>query len=316
MSSENDEIKVEFRKVASPANLSRESDVQVAQSPPEQKAMPVGDSERSEAETIRWLKSLDTHFVFFFGKYKSGKSVILASLLRSLRHGGGKGEFHPNIEKPFDRGAVLVSDLEGYMDDNRFPPRTKQGNVICVNGEFTPNDQRFADLDITFLEMSGEDLTEVAIQHDSVGSLPSHIDVYLKADGLPIVFILVSPWMEAAQDDKVIAQFLDYVKAASPKGHSANSRMFLLITQWDTYKGQATALEFAKANMKKTYNAIRSFRNIVNEYSVGRVVAVDKQPYIDPFNDEYPSRLWNQIYMTFTGRDLMKKSFFQWLFGK
>jgi len=55
---------------------------------------------------------------------------------------------------------------------------------------------------LTFLEISGEDLHKVEVAKG--GKLPDNVDIYFKADGLSMLFILVTTPQDASKDDTIM----------------------------------------------------------------------------------------------------------------
>ena len=282
-------------------------------------------NELTEVEQMEAIKDMKTNFVFFFGKPSSGKSAILSSIIYCLRQGnimsssgekiGGSLTVQNKLDD--DSGIILENIIHEQMKKRRFVDRTTAGSITYLGIEYTPDkSKKLPSIDVTFLEMSGEDLKKVEVNRDGLGKLPSNIDVFFKATEISLLFILTAHWKEAAADDQRTANFLEYLIRQNPD--LKKTRVILLISQWDKNpnKDKEGVNEFVKNKMKATYTLMEDSKNVVNEYSIGHVIELDKSPYIEKFNDIYPSQLWKFIYKSITGQDLDKKSFLDKLLEK
>jgi hypothetical protein len=270
----------------------------------------------------------DTHYVFFFGQQGSGKSVIIGSLLRSLNEGYSKGSFilnnadnikHTKCKELLHGGYKFAYKAHETLKQRRFMPRNDKGDLTLINGRFEPKNKGYADLNITFLDVAGEDLVEIDANHGE-GRLPDHINIFLKLSTLPLLIILVVPHDPTVENkpegytDRLMAQFLGAVNNRSTQDRLKKPRVMLLITQWDSYMGKYKndVETFAKEKLPTTYTLLNPNRDLISEYSIGRVIELTEgEPSIDPFYEEYPINVWNRIYETFTGKSLNKKPWWQ-----
>lgn len=269
----------------------------------------------------------DTHYVFFFGQQGSGKSAIIGSLLRSLNEGNSKGSFilnnagnmkHEGCKKLLSDGYSFAYKAHETLKQKSFMTRNDKGDLTVINGRFEPTIKGYNNLNITFLDMAGEDLAIIDANHGQ-GQLPDHINIFLKLSTLPLLIILVvphDPTVEGKSEgytDRLMAQFLEAVDNRSTQDKLRKPRVILLVTQWDSYTGkyQNNVTAFAKEKLRTTYALLNPERDLVSEYSIGRVVENEKDAWIESFHEEYPVRLWNRIYETFTGKSLNKKPWWQ-----
>lgn len=169
----------------------------------------------------------DTNYVFFFGIGQSGKSAILSTMLYHIST--KEGVLRPNRKAKNSQEAKLL--LENFRSNIRkgiLPNRTTKGEVNRLNFTFEPNNKsdKVRPINITFLEIAGEDLT--AIRRG--GSYADHIAKYLKAD-IPITFIIVTSYDNAHNDDTIINQFLEEIEYYGKDPKLLN--MILVISKWD-----------------------------------------------------------------------------------
>ncbi|PPK74908.1 hypothetical protein B0F87_107151 [Methylobacter tundripaludum] len=271
----------------------------------------------------------DTNYVFFFGQQGSGKSVIIGSLLRSLNEGkSNKGGFilnkgdnikHKGCKELLQEGYRFAYNAHEILKQKRFMARNDKGDLTIINGRFEPTIEDCNPLDITFLDVAGEDLIELDANHGQ-GKLPNHINIFLKLSTLPLLIILVVPHDPTIENkpegytDRLMAQFLETIDKRSSQDKLKKPRIMLLITQWDSYAGkyQNDVTAFAKTKLPSTYTLLNRNRDLISEYSIGRVIELTEgELSIDPFYEEYPIRVWNRIYETFTGKSLNKKPWWQ-----
>jgi hypothetical protein len=259
----------------------------------------------SEAEQINYLKGKRTHFIFLFGKQGVGKTAITASLIHYLASESEYG----NIEMGGDdTGRRLGARIRYLISTGRFPDRTNVGSLTEIDCRFDPAKSGLEELKFTLLEMSGEDLKLVDV-NEYDGKLPDNIDVFFKAEGLSMTFILVTSPDEARGDDQLMVNFLDYLINKSPVYR--HSRVLLLMSKWDEVKKKHpnTDLEkFIKENMRQTFRKINRPTNAYRHFSLGEVTEADGQPYISKYDETSPKMVFEWLYRTLTGRDV-----FGWL---
>jgi len=268
----------------------------------------------ARAELLRLLEaSEDKHFVFLFGSPAAGKTVVLGSVIQAMQRPEVQGRLfvHGAGDGYFKHGLALWEQLRRAFEKKQFPPRTKAGGTIQLHAQYKPpnNGNKSTPLDLVFLEMAGEDLKKVMITDQGGRNLPFHIGQFLRIPQLKIAFLITTPWQDASKDDAMIDDFLSFVNETAP--HLIENRIILLVTKWDTYSGgESTSIDdFVKQKMPRTYNKIAEKRNIIQPFSVGKIVPFDggEGDIIATFDYSASQRLFSRIYETFTGISSEKK---------
>lgn len=255
----------------------------------------------SELEQIKYLLSKDTNFVFLFGKPACGKTAITASIINYLNT---RCEFGRLEQTGNQTSRQLGETIRKAIAGGRFPDRTGIGNVFEVDCHFIPASNRahLSDLWFTFLEMSGEDLSEVSVSKS--GKLPSNIDVFFKAGTLSITFILVTPYNEVKDDDDLMVEFLDYINKKSPRFR--NARVLLLVSKWDNSNGRISVSDFLRQQMPQTFKKLSSSTNSYGVFTLGTVVdEVDEIPYIQEYDSASAKRVFKWLYETLENQTLV-----------
>jgi len=147
----------------------------------------------------------NTHYVFMFGYTGSGKSTVLTALNMYMRqhyrvilnHAGNQG------------GIRLMHQMMRDIEQGRFPQPTSIGQITEYDTAFRMNGE---DVNLTFLEMAGEDLKRVDVDSGEEG-LPDSVKAYLNCPGISISFLLVADYerVVARKEDKLILQFLSFL---------------------------------------------------------------------------------------------------------
>jgi hypothetical protein len=253
--------------------------------------------------------SYDKHFVFMFGSPASGKTAVLGSLIQAMQRPEAKGTLfvHGTTEDNyFKDGLALWNHIREAFEERRFPKRTLHGRTIQVLLQYRPP-YELPTLNLVFLEMAGEDLREVRITGQGDRDLPFHVGQFLRIPKLKLVFLLVTPWSDAAKDDATVDDFLSYVNSVA--SHLTENRFILLITKWDTKTG-ATPSDidtFLRQAMPKTYNKLAHKRNVIQPFSIGTVVQMPPEAggdIISSFDYKASQRLFARLYERCTGLSL------------
>ena len=254
----------------------------------------------SEQEQIRYLRDKATNFIFLFGKYAIGKTAITASLIHYLNTECHYG----SLEKRGNQeGQRLWEIIKQAIAQGRFPDRTGGENVFEVESLFVPSNNRkhLSKLPLTFLEMSGESLSEVSIRKS--GKLPSNIDLFFKAGNLSMTFIMVTSHEEAHEDDQLMVEFLDYIIQKSPRFR--DSRVLLLISKWDTYAGRGNVTDFLRTQMPNTFRRLARSTNAYGSFSLGTIEEqVDGRPFIQEYDSKPARDVFEWLYKTLTGKKI------------
>jgi hypothetical protein len=117
-----------------------------------------------------------------------------------------------------------------------------------------------------------------------------------------MVFILVTSHNDATRDDSLMVTFLDYI--INKDRRFQNSRILLLISQWDTFKGEIDLEDFIEKRMPLTYARLRNATNAFRGFSLGRIQIVDELPFIQEYDSEPAEKVFLWLYKTLTGSHL------------
>lgn len=266
-------------------------------------------------QNLRSLLTEEGNLVFLFGAPAAGKTSVLGSIIQAMQRPEAQGRLfvHGAGNSRFRRGLALWDRIRQCFDCKQFPSRTISGETIQLHAQYKP--QNSEPLDVIFLEMAGEDLKRVMITDKGDRSLPFHIDQFLRVRRLKMIFVIMSEWREAGNDDSLIDDFLAHLNETA--SHLIENRIVLLITKWDSNPaGGGTSIDaFVRKNMPKTYNKIAFARNIIQPFSIGKVIPFEDEggDIIASFDYLASQRLFARIYETFTGRasDPKKKKWWQ-----
>lgn len=241
----------------------------------------------------------ETNYVFIFGKPYVGKTVITTSIINYLSTESRHGLLRIKDNKV---GITFLDRAINFFRKQQFPERTVKGSLTEVDVEFLPFRKTKDKLALTFLEMSGEDLRQIEFGESSSNRLPTGIEVFLRAEGLSKIFILVTSHDEASNDDYLMAKFLDYIIANDQ--HFQNSRVLLLVSKWDTFIEKIGINDFLKSQMPLTYRKLHKNINAVAYFSIGKVSEIDGMPFIIKYDSKPAEKVFSWIYKTLTGKSL------------
>lgn len=264
------------------------------------------------------LKNKDSNFVFFFGDAGTGKSVILSAMLYYMR--SQAGVIRPKLGTPNTKDAqVLLSDFFENIRQGILPNRSDRDRVIRLDLVFEPNNKskKVSPINLTFLEMSGENHKEIK----RGGSYHSSIESYLNAN-IPLTFIIVTSYESAHKDDTLINEFLDELERKNKNLKSVNA--ILIVSKWDK-SGRTdvdsteeldsfiyerlpmTAQRIDTYGLSKTYFTIG---NIINSEGIDKINLLDlstakvlsKWLYrsIVGYDLDYEGTFWERIKFSFT----------------
>jgi GTPase SAR1 family protein len=207
-------------------------------------------------------KKKNTNYIFTFGNVGAGKSTLMAALVKFLSL---KAILHINDSNT--EGTNLLFDWIDKLDDNQFPERTRKGEIIEIDLGLEFSDNSVPSLQLTFLEMAGEDLNKVDIKDSKTGTFEQNFTEYIKQSK---AFIIVTDIDRAKKDDRLIMQFLNHL---SNRGADM-SLVGLVIAKWDMYKGDKDKKGFVSENMPMTLNWL--FSDTIEQaqvftFSIGKV---------------------------------------------
>lgn len=220
--------------------------------------------------TATEIKNKDSNFVFFFGTARSGKSVILSSMLYYLS--SQAGVLRPKLGTPNTKEAqVLLSDFFENIRQGILPSRTTRDQVIRLDLVFEPNNKskKVPAINFTFLETSGENHYEIR----RGGSYHSSIESYLNAN-VPLTFIIVTSYDTAHKDDTLINEFLDELERKGKNLRSVN--VILVVSKWDKSGRMEVADEdelnsFINERLSRTSQRIDTYGLTKTYYTIGNI---------------------------------------------
>jgi GTP-binding protein EngB required for normal cell division len=271
----------------------------------------------SELEQIKQLEEKQTNYVFLFGDKVVGKSTMVASMLNRI---SSDPDFEVEVLRSENNsaGTRYVLDFRDALKSKKFPNRTANEETFQLDVIFYKRDsngQRLGGTPLTFIDISGENLNKVSIKGD--GKFPDLVDIYFKADRIPMLFLLVTTPAKATEHDSLFNEFLDYIVSKDPKFRDSN--ICLVVTQYDRYKEYTNGLsieKFVKERMPLSYGRFLSKRNGFTYFSVGDVQDVKdengiSQPQIRRINEQFPLQLFEWIYETMRGEKLYPLTFLE-----
>ncbi|MFJ1430637.1 hypothetical protein ACILE2_07535 [Capnocytophaga canimorsus] len=255
-----------------------------------------------EGERVTNIKNKDSNFVFFFGTSASGKSVILSSMLYTLRT--KFGVIRPNKTTPNSQEAmVLLSDFFENIRQGILPQRTVRDQVTRMDLVFEPNNKskKVNPINLTFLETSGENHNEIR----RGGQYHSSISQYLKAE-IPISFIIVTSYNVAHKDDTIINDFL--FKLESEGKNLKNVNVVLVVSKWDLSGSQTPTGEeldfFIKERLPMTHQFLETNGMDKTYYTIGQLQNVGGNDKIIALNLDAAEILSKWLYRNITGVSL------------
>lgn len=174
-------------------------------------------SEKEEAKSTNSISSYEaprtheeildknTHYIFIFGYTGSGKSTVLTAINMYMRQ-------HYRVilnQMENQEGIRLVHEMMRGMEEGQFPQPTSIGTITEYDTAFSINGQT---VNLTFLEMAGEDLKKIDVETGDEG-LDPHVQSFLSCPGISISFLIVADYnrVMTRREDKLILQFLSYL---------------------------------------------------------------------------------------------------------
>ena len=161
--------------------------------------------ELKTAQTQEEILAKNTHYVFIFGYTGAGKSTVLTALNMYMR------QHHRVIlnQAGNQDGIRLMHQMMRDLETGHFPQPTSIGQITEYDTSFRMNGE---DVNLTFLEMAGEDLRKVDVDTGEEG-LPDSVKAYLHCPGISISFLLVADYdrVVARKEDRLILQFLSFL---------------------------------------------------------------------------------------------------------
>lgn len=274
----------------------------------------------------------DKNYVFVFGIPGSGKSFIIASLLKYMEQcdlGQSRLDVDQSTEtekKLYNRMIMSFSNPKDYRIESNATLDFNRFNII-----FTPKGNK-PEKTITFLDVSGE-ACQAIYQGDSskyTGELPDFLRVVLESD-INSTFLLVGELEDEDKkgnqppQDRILKAFYDKILDIQDK-EGKQYHKILLISKWDNIaknrRDEVSVVDYAKKHLPVTMNNFLAENhkgkvvNAITHYSVGEF----KGDRLIKFNEERPAVLFNSLYECFTGQPLKNpepfyKKAFRYLMG-
>lgn len=263
------------------------------------------------------LSSKDSNFVFFFGNASTGKSVILASMLYHMN--ARVGAIRPKRNSPNTKEAeVLLFDFLDNIRKGILPARTTVNQVTRLDMVFEPNNKskKVKPIDLTFLEMAGEDHMKIR----RGGTFHRSIEEYLNSD-IPLNFILVTDYNTAKEDDSLMFSFFNELERKGRNFKSVNA--ILVIAKWDKSGAMGVSSEehladYIQRNMPMTNQKMDTYGLSKTFYTVGSVEKNENgEDRLQELNLSTAKVLTNWLYESITNVSLdYEGTFWERLFGK
>ena len=272
------------------------------------------------------------NYVFLFGIPGSGKSYIIASLLKYMEQ-SDLGQSRLDLEKSndlekrlYNRMIMSFTDPKKYRIESNATLDFNRFNII-----FTPKGNK-PEKTITFLDISGE-ACQAIYQGDSskyTGELPDFLRVVLESD-INSTFLLISECQKDQPDnndipqDQIIKAFYDKILETQVR-ESRKYKKILLMSKWDNLpkneREETDVVEYIQEHLPATMsnflaeNHDNEILNAVTSYSVGDF----RGDRLIKFNEERPRVLFEFLYESISGQPLRKpesqlKKFYRYLMG-
>ena len=272
------------------------------------------------------------NYVFLFGIPGSGKSYIIASLLKYMEQ-SDLGQSRLDLEKSndlekrlYNRMIMSFTDPKKYRIESNATLDFNRFNII-----FTPKGNK-PEKTITFLDISGE-ACQAIYQGDSskyTGELPDFLRVVLESD-INSTFLLISECQKGQSDDnevpqdRIIKAFYDKILETQVR-ESRKYKKILLMSKWDNLpkneREEVDVVEYIQEHLPVTMsnflaeNHDNEILNAVTSYSVGDF----RGDRLIRFNEERPRVLFEFLYESISGQPLRKpesqfKKLYRYLMG-
>lgn len=269
--------------------------------------------------TFKSLQERKTNFVFLFGRPGSGKTAIISSLCHFMgTHPSGALEVR---NKSNQEGMFFLKEIFQKGREGLFLERTARNKITEIDLKYTPKKPKKS-MNLTFLEMSGEDLNKVELKRDHInggakgGILPDNIDIYLKCPRIKMVFLMVTEQSRAREDDVFMFEFLDYLRKKQKNFYKP--KVLLLVSKWDQYGGKYKndIGAFVASQMKLTNNLLTQIDGSISYYTVGDVIEVQNEQATEAMIAQFDARqadvVKRWLYQAITNRSIPKQGDSWW----
>ncbi|MEO1415398.1 MAG: hypothetical protein AAFW00_08970 [Bacteroidota bacterium] len=160
---------------------------------------------QGKVPTHEEILAKNTNYIFVFGYTGSGKSTALTAINMYMRQ-----HYRVILNQAENQDGIrLMHQMMRDIEEGYFPQPTSMGQITEYDTAFLMNG---TDVNLTFLEMAGEDLKRVDVDTGEEG-FSDAIKAYLTCPGITISFLIVADFdrVVARKEDKLILQFLSYL---------------------------------------------------------------------------------------------------------
>lgn len=279
------------------------------------------------------------HYILFFGTPNSGKSYIIASLIHYMNQ-CLSGTVRLNPERTTTKDELLFNQmLEMFRDHQKRLSRTATLDFYELNVIFEPKDLNLPMVEMSFIDASGENFNRALVgeREGQVGELPDSIDVILDSN-VNCKFAFVYDQSQRKQDRdadraspqvSVLRSLYDHVLELQSQKRKRFPKI-LLLSKADKisdetrkkYNDSAQAYALAEENELRGFaNGFFNEANTNNRIIFYRMGRFTKHDDITDFDEECPSRLFDWLYSSITGKLTRPQlswwqRFVNWLLGR
>jgi hypothetical protein len=196
------------------------------------------------------------------GSEGSGKTILITTLAKRF---GGIHQGRPALIAKDRATAMYVERIWGYLQNQEWPPSTRQGELASLTWEFIEGNVR---TDLKMVDLAGQDLRLLFSEgrvHDAA-SLPQQLGEivqYVRRSDIFILLVNLADFLGESNAEKRIATewtlrgLLDYVVS---QGQGAKHYAAIVFTQVDRYRATLSK----DANFDEM--AAKLFPNLYNAY--------------------------------------------------
>lgn len=263
---------------------------------------------------------------------QAGKSLLLSSLMYYAVKGANTPfRLFQEEDFPFDKGRIAANQMIKYFDEGSLYDPTQEGTLDLLGVTIQPNDPKSPPVKLGFLDLSGEDLKRIKINEGA--SFTDKINAVfngIKIDETEVIFLLITPFEPARLDnesrqdahdreDALHYDFLNFLHVSQPD-ILKNAQFVVVASQWDRNPDPNEDIEsFIQSKRPSLYNLVKKTQVTWGDYSIGKLLESTvegiKMQTIVRIDYENPLRLWKMLYRLTTRKDLIRKSWWDNLFG-
>lgn len=158
------------------------------------------------------LQAKNSNFIFVFGYTGSGKTTVLAAIDLYIRRKYAK-TVNPTGNK---EGINHINKIVRNITFGEFPNATTAGTIVEYDVALT-HPQTGETVNLTFIEMAGEDLRRINTDDEDagVGDLRTEIKKYLTCPDISMSFLLIADYkerVESLREDDLFMNFFGYLR--------------------------------------------------------------------------------------------------------